>query len=54
MKALSLIVCIWIQRRVGASLVAQTVKNLSAGQETQLWSLAQKDPLEKEGNCNPL
>ena len=26
----------------------QTVKNLPAMQETQLWSLAQEDPLEKE------
>ena len=31
----------------GASLVAQTVKNLSAMQETQLSSLGQEDPLEK-------
>ena len=30
-----------------ASLVAQTVKNLPAVQETQVWSLAQEDPLEK-------
>ena len=27
--------------------VAQTVKNLSAMQETQVWSLGQEDPLEK-------
>ena len=33
---------------VGASLVAQIVKNLPAMQETQLWSLGQKDPLEKQ------
>ena len=30
-----------------ASLVAQMVKNLSAMQETWVWSLGQKDPLEK-------
>ena len=29
------------------SLVAQIVKNLSAMQETRVWSLGQKDPLEK-------
>ena len=32
----------------GASLVAQTVKNLPALQETQVRSLDQEDPLEKE------
>jgi len=31
----------------GASLVAQTVKNLPAMQETWVQSLGQKDPLEK-------
>ena len=31
-----------------ASLVAQTVKNLPAVQETQFQSLGQEDPLEKE------
>ena len=31
-----------------ASLVAQTVKNLPAMHETQVQSLDQKDPLEKE------
>ena len=30
------------------SLVAQTVKNLPVMQETQVWSLGQEDPLEKE------
>ena len=30
-----------------ASLVAQTVKNLPAMQETRVWSLYRKDPLEK-------
>ena len=33
---------------VGASLVAQLVKNLLAMQETWIWSLSQEDPLEKE------
>ena len=33
--------------RLGAILVAQTVKNLPAMQETQVQSLGQKDPLEK-------
>jgi len=28
--------------------VAQTVKNLPAMQETQVWSLSREDPLEKE------
>ena len=32
---------------IGASLVAQTVKNLPAMQETQVQSLDRKDPLEK-------
>ena len=32
----------------GASLVAQTVKNLTAVQETQIHPLGQEDPLEKE------
>ena len=32
----------------GASLVAQTVKNLPAMQETQVWSLGQEDLLEEE------
>ena len=31
-----------------ASLVAQTVKNLSAMQETWVQSLGQEDPLEEE------
>ena len=35
------------QTPLGASLVAQTVKNLSAAQETQFQSLGQEDPLEK-------
>ena len=32
---------------VQASLLAQTVKNLSAMRETQVQSLGQEDPLEK-------
>ena len=32
---------------IGASLVAQTVKNLPALWETWVWSLGQEDPLEK-------
>ena len=31
-----------------ASLVAQTVQTPPAMQETQVWSLSQEDPLEKE------
>ena len=34
--------------RLGASLVAQMVKNLPAGQETRVQSLGREDPLEKE------
>ena len=34
--------------KVGASLVAQMVKNLFAMQETRVQSLGQEDPLEKE------
>ena len=33
---------------IGTSLVAQMVKNLPAKQETQVRSLGQEDPLEKE------
>ena len=33
--------------KIGASLVAQTVKNLPAVQETQVQFLGWKDPLEK-------
>ena len=29
-------------------LVSQSVKNMSAMQETQVWSLGQEDPLEEE------
>ena len=31
-----------------ASLVAQMVKNLPAMQKTQVWTLSQEDPLQKE------
>ena len=37
----------------GSSLVAQSVKNLPAMQETQVQSLCLEDPLEK-GHDNPL
>ena len=33
---------------MGSALVAQTGKNLSVMQETQVLSLGQEDPLEKE------
>ena len=33
---------------IGASLVAQTVENLPAVQETRFQSLGQEDPLKKE------
>ena len=35
-------------RTDGASLVAKWIKNSAAMQETQIWSLGQEDPLEKE------
>ena len=38
---------LWGPLHLGASLVAQTVKNLPAMQETQVWFLAREDPLEK-------
>ena len=37
----------WTEYTIRASLVAQTVKNLLAMWETQVWSLGQEDPLEK-------
>jgi hypothetical protein len=40
-------------RKIWASLVAQSVKNLPAVQETQVRSLGWEDPLE-EGVANPL
>ena len=36
---------------LGTSLVAQTVKHLPTMQETQVRSLGQEDPLEKDGNA---
>ena len=39
--------CVYICIYNRASLVAQTVKNLPAMQETQVQSLGQKDPVEK-------
>ena len=38
---------VYMPRYYGASLVAQTVKNLPAMQETQVRSLGPEDPLEK-------
>ena len=40
-------VLIWVCTIFWASLVAQTVKNLLAMQETQALSLSREDPLEK-------
>ena len=40
--------------RPGSSLVAKTVKNLSAMQEIWVWSLGQEDPLEKEWLPTPV
>ena len=37
-----------VTREVRVSLVAQTVKNLPAMQESQIWSLGWEDFLEKE------
>ena len=37
----------------GAFLVAQTVKNLPAMQETRVLSLGQEDPLEKDMATHP-
>ena len=41
-------VCICITYHKWASLVAQSVKNLPAVQETHVQSLGREDPLEKE------
>ena len=40
--------CINVILYLGASLVAQTEKNLPAMQETWVWSLGREDPLEEE------
>ena len=37
-----------INKNLGVSLIAQSVKNLPAMQETQVRFLGQEDPLEKE------
>ena len=42
----------WNSRGLGASLVAQLVKNLPAMQETWVQTLAWEDPLEK-GKATP-
>ena len=42
------LVCSKVRLSIGAFLVAQMVKNLPAGQETQVQSLGWEDPLEKE------
>ena len=44
----------YAREMVGASQVAQMVKNLPAVQEICVWSLTQKDLLEKEGSGYPL
>ena len=44
---------VYMNRIPGASLVAQSVKNLSVVQETQVRSLGQEDPLEKEMANHP-
>ena len=44
--------CLWGPFYGGASLVAQTVKNLHAKQETRVQSLGWEDPLEK-GRATP-
>ena len=51
----NLVPCPGIEPRapyIGASLVAQTVKNLPAMQETWIQSLGDEDPLEKEMATN--
>ena len=40
--------CFVIENKLGASLVAQLVKNLSAMQETPVRSRGREDPLEKD------
>ena len=40
-------ICIFIHIHIGASLVAQSVKNLPAMQETHVRFLGWKDPLKK-------
>ena len=43
----AMILVFWMLSFKPASLLAQTVKNLPAMQETQVWSLGRDDPLEK-------
>ena len=43
-----------VQYETGVSLVVQIVKNLHAMQETQVQSLGQEDPLEKEWLSTPV
>ena len=45
---LDILLCLNAVLYSGASLVTQSIKNLSAMQETQVQSLGQEDPLEKE------
>ena len=47
-------VCVYVHVYIQASLVAQTVKNLPAIQETWVQSLVWKDPLEKEVIPTPI
>ena len=44
----------FIVSTIWASLVAQTAKNPSSVQETQVQSLGQEDPLEEEMTATPL
>ena len=47
----------WFRHRLSsswASLLAQTVKNLPAMQETWAWSLGREDPLEEERATHPV
>ena len=44
----------WLQEGILASLMDQWVKNLPAMQETQVLSLGQEDPLEKEKQHTPV
>ena len=46
--------CYLLRGILRASLVAQTVKNLLAIQETQIQSLSQEDPQEKEWLPTPV
>ena len=41
-------------RSIGASLVAQSVKNLLAVQDTRVQSLGQEDPLKEPGGIQPM